>query len=300
MGERELDRSGAERDTMPVADLADPAGALDDLRRRGRVVEPAPGPRIGEQPAVHDPADQHRDAALLAGRQQLVEGVLFEERVAPGEEDGVHVGLADEAREHLRLVHAGPDSPDQALLAEPGKGRVRPVERGLPVVVRVVDQCDVDPLEPEPLQALLDRPPDAVGRIVEDDALGPGDDVEGVVAAVEALVIALVVGADCIRPAGRAGRPSSTGRRRPGCSSAQCRTDPPLRRSVAVEGSRVEVADAEVPGVTDRGPRVVVGDRREDSADRRATEPEPRDRQSRSARAGRAQRGSKAMAPSCG
>ena len=109
----------------------------------------------------------------LAGRQQLVERSLFEQRVAPGEEHRVHVGFADEAGEHLRLVHAGSDGPDHALLAEPGEGRVRPVKRGLPVVVRVVDQGDVDPVEPEPLQALLDRPPDAVSGVVEDDALGP-------------------------------------------------------------------------------------------------------------------------------
>ena len=229
MGERELDGRGAERDAVPVADLADPSGPLDNLRRRGRVVEPAPGPRVREQPAVHDPADEHRDAALLAGRQQLVEGALFEERVAPGEEDGVHVGLADEAGEHLRLVHAGPDGPDRALLAEPGEGRVRPVERGPPVVVRVMDQRDVDPVEPEPLHALLDRPPDAAGGVVEDHALRPRGDVKGVVAAVEALAVELVVGADRAR---HADQPADL-RRQDVCVALLPRNAAPNRRSDA-------------------------------------------------------------------
>ena len=59
VGERELDGRRPERDVVAGADLADPPGPLDDLGRRRRVVEAAPGARVGEHAAVHHAADEH-------------------------------------------------------------------------------------------------------------------------------------------------------------------------------------------------------------------------------------------------
>jgi hypothetical protein len=67
--------------------------------RRG-VVEPATRPRIGQDPAVHDPADQHRDPALDARRHELVQCALVEQRVAVGDQEDVHVRLAGEPGQH--------------------------------------------------------------------------------------------------------------------------------------------------------------------------------------------------------
>ena len=174
-------------------------------------------------------------------RQQLVERALVEERVAVGEQEDVHVGLAGEPREHRRLVHAGADRPDHALGAEPLEGRPRPVDRGLPVVVRVVDERDVDPVEAEPLEALLERAADAVGGVVEDESDGPGADVERVVAAVEALAVDVgVVGgsrlvadepADLGRQDERRRGADRAGPRRPVAPRRRSRRAAPCRRS---------------------------------------------------------------------
>jgi hypothetical protein len=68
MGHRELDGGGPERDLPAFADIGDPPGPFDDIRRRRRVVEPRLRRRIGQHAAVHHAGDQHRHAALRAGR----------------------------------------------------------------------------------------------------------------------------------------------------------------------------------------------------------------------------------------
>ena len=87
---------------------------------------------------------------------------LVEQRVAAGAQQDVEIGLAHEAGQHLGLVHPGADRPDHALRPQLGKRRVRLGDRGLPVFVRVVDEQDVDPVETEPLEALVDGPADRV------------------------------------------------------------------------------------------------------------------------------------------
>ncbi len=57
-----------------------------------------------------------------------------------------------------------PIGPDDPLVAQLGQRRVGLGDGLVAVVVRVVDQHDVDPVEAEPLQALLQRPPYAVGE----------------------------------------------------------------------------------------------------------------------------------------
>ena len=142
----------------------------------------------------------------------------------------------------------------------------------------------------------IDRRTPSAG-VVEDDALGPGADIEGVVAAVEALAVELVVGADRVR---RPDEPADLRREheRVARHVAQHAADAPLRRAVAVQRRRVEIADADVPGAPDHRPRVIVGDRAEQAADRRAPETEPRDARARSGRAGRARRDRRPPAPS--
>ena len=58
------------------------------------------------------------DPAFDGGREQFGERLLVEEGVAAGAQDHVDVGVADEAGEHLGLVHAGADRPDDAFGAQ--------------------------------------------------------------------------------------------------------------------------------------------------------------------------------------
>ena len=66
MSEWELDRGSPERDAVPLADCPDPLRTLEPLAVGRNVVECRPRPRIGQQPAVHRPAENHRDALLDA------------------------------------------------------------------------------------------------------------------------------------------------------------------------------------------------------------------------------------------
>jgi hypothetical protein len=66
VGERELERRRLQRHAVALADRSEPPGALDERRRREAVVVGRARPRIGEDPAVEDAAEDHGDAALEA------------------------------------------------------------------------------------------------------------------------------------------------------------------------------------------------------------------------------------------
>ncbi len=205
-------------------------GTLDHRGWGGRVVERGAGPRVGEHAAVHHAAGHHRDAPFDARRQEVGERLLVEQRVAVGEQDHVDVGLADEARQHRRLVHPRPDRADDARLAQPVERRVGALDRRLPVIVGVVDVGDVDPVEPQALEALLDRAPDAVRAVVEHDVAARGVRVERVVPAVASLVVEVLAAGEAPPSARRGDRPSSTARTR---RAAGRRGAAPIRRSAS-------------------------------------------------------------------
>ena len=102
----------------------------------------------------------------LALRQQVVERALLEQRVAPGEHDDVEVGLADEVRQHLGLVHPRAVGGDDALRAQLLERREGPVERLPVVLVGIVHEQEVDAVEPEALEAGLERGEHAVAAVV--------------------------------------------------------------------------------------------------------------------------------------
>ena len=148
--QRELHRGGTQRDAVARADRAKSLGALDQWRAArigSRSV--APGPRIRQQPAVHDAHGHDGDALLLAQRKQLVQRGLVKERVPPGHHEDIEVALASEAGEHRGLVHARADGPHHALAAQPLQRRVGAADGRLPVVVRVMDVEDVDAVQAE-------------------------------------------------------------------------------------------------------------------------------------------------------
>jgi hypothetical protein len=120
-------------------------------------------------------------------------------------------------------------------------------------------------IEPEPLQALLDRAHDAVVAVVEH---GPFRR--------RALVEA--VGPRIVAP-GAAQQAADLGRqheRSPGLA-AQEAAEPLLGEAEPVERCGVEVADAEIPGARDGRLGVGIADRREQPAERRGAEAKPRD-----------------------
>ena len=129
-----------------------------------------------------------------------------------------------------------------------------------PVVVGVVEVHDVDTFDAQPLQALVERPPDAVAaevphRPVVRHAMEDGRAGE-------------------LLGRGRAQEPTDLGRQHVAVARVLSEDGPqsPLRLAVAVLRGRVEVADASLPGVLDHRDCVGFGDGGVQAGDGRAAE----------------------------
>ena len=121
---------------------------------------------MDQDAAVEHATREDRDTAALALRQQRHGGTGVEQRVTAGDEHAVQVGAGQEPLQHLDLVHADAHGPDDTLRAKIGEGRVRLVERLPPVLVRVMDQHDVNTVDAQPAHAGLQGGEHTVPRVV--------------------------------------------------------------------------------------------------------------------------------------
>ena len=258
---RELERSRRERHAVPGADGLEPRRFLEQLARRGPVVEGRPA---GEEAAVEDAARDHGDPALRAEREQFGQRGLVEQRVPARDEEAVEVGLAREPEQHLGLVHACAHRSDHALAAQPVERGVGARDGVLVVVVRVVDVQDVDAVETEPLEALLDRAEHPVVAEVEDRIQGRDASPDR---------LARLGGRVRAQQAPDLRREHEVVARPPGEDTAEAL----LRQAEAVEGRGVEEADAPLPGQLDRRVRGLVADRLEQPAERCGAQPRARE-----------------------
>ena len=144
-----------------------------------------------------------------------------------------------------------------------------------PMLVRVMDERDVDPIEAQALQALFEGAANAIGAVVEHEADRLVADIERVVEAVEALVVDVGIRRDrrlVTDESAHLGRQDE-------CVAGptpKSLADPSLRNAVPIQRRGIEGANTEVPRMANRGDRVVVGNLREQAADRCATEAEAR------------------------
>ena len=157
VAERELQRRGRQAHAVPRAHRLDPAHPLHDLGRRRRILEIGALDRAGRKDAgVVGAADDQRDVAPLAQRQELVERRLLEQGVAAGEQESSRSRRAPRDPGSRRLVDPGADRPHRTLLAQldhrPVAARHELLDPGAPRLLRavgpdveVVDQQDVDP-----------------------------------------------------------------------------------------------------------------------------------------------------------
>ena len=178
MSERELERGGRQRNLVAGADALDLRDPLQDLWSGGRiVVHRARRGAGGENPGIVAAADDDADAAFGAARELALEHFLLEQCVAHRQKEEIDVEEVEEARNAAHGVEARPDPADHPGLAQ---FRKRPppaclevdeigVERSRIVIpgVEVVNEQDVDPVDPEPLEAVLERAHDAVVAVVE-------------------------------------------------------------------------------------------------------------------------------------
>ena len=161
------------------------------------------------------------------------------------------------------LVHTGADRPHHALLAELEQRGEGALERGLLVIVRVVDEHDIEAVESEASEAVVDRTQHAVARVVEPRRKATRHPED---AGVEV----------------RIGNESPSDLRREHefvtRVAAQDAAEPSLREPVAVERRGVEAPDACVPCRRHRRVGDVLVERGEHVAERGATQPEARHR----------------------
>src|SRR5260370_17792112 len=119
----------------------------------------------------------------------------MEERVAAGNKKDIEVACLDKPGEHGRLVHAGADGSGGAFFSQVGKGLEPGSAGSFEMVVWIVEEQDVKPVEPGPPEALRNRRHDPVVTEVPNRSYRRGVLVEGV-AGIELALIARRVGAE--------------------------------------------------------------------------------------------------------
>ncbi|BBJ45556.1 hypothetical protein SSPO_082740 [Streptomyces antimycoticus] len=276
MGEGELQGGRLDADAMPLGEFLDARDLLDDVR--GSVLVLEVGAAREDAGAVRA-ADDEVDTLLgRRGEQALQGAVVVQQRVAPGEQEGVRLRLVQVEGELNGLDAVDAEAPclDHALVAQPlqdaeGAGAGTLVD-GEPLVAvevlgDVVDPDDVEPVGAQAPQAVLDRPQGGVGRPLVHDLVGTA------VFEQTALLAEVTVGgvlhlveddathlrAEHVLVAGA-----------PGERVAEAN----LRQAGAVEGGGVVVTDAVLPGGVDGGGGLLGGDVAEHAAQRCGAEAE--------------------------
>jgi hypothetical protein len=112
MRQRKLQCGGLQRHGELLAQGFEPAHAFQHRvgRRRVVVMGPVAGARAGRKNArIERSAAEDGHAAFHAEWQQLLEGGLLEQRVAPGEQDAVELAAPEQLDAHFPFVHADAD-----------------------------------------------------------------------------------------------------------------------------------------------------------------------------------------------
>ncbi len=250
---------------MAVADRLDGIDPGDDLGRRGLVV---PGVPAGEDAGIQRAADDNRCADLLAFGQQIIERRLLEQGVAAGEQESVPIAPIQSLEQHLPLVDADADRAHRAGRSQFFERSIAAVAQsahhsrmGFPAVLHradIVHVEDVDPCQPEPLKAVLERAHDSVIGVVVDR-------IEW-----QRMAAFSVVG----RGRARTKQASDLCRQHPFVARhpAHGIADTTLGLADTVIWCRVDVGHSGRPGCTDDGFRLLPGDRDTTAAERRAAE----------------------------
>ena len=158
MAQRELQRRRRDGNVVWRAHRLERAPPHDDLVRRVLVVE---GRTSGKDAAVEHACSENRHTTRRAQRQQRVGGRPVEQRVTACEQHDVDLAARDELCRRRRDVRADADPMRQLAHDVDGASRV------VHVLLGIVQEHDVDALEPQALEAAGERALDAVGRVVE-------------------------------------------------------------------------------------------------------------------------------------
>ena len=167
MAQRELQRGRLERYAVAFTYPGEVPHPGEHVVRHDLVLVTGLRRGLSEHASVEDAAEDHADAAPCTLRQQFLRATLIEERVAACEQDAVDASVPGEPRQHSGLVHAHADGTDHAVTAQTLQRPVRTVHRLRVVIVRVVNENDVESLQAEPAEAFLDAAHDRVVGEIE-------------------------------------------------------------------------------------------------------------------------------------
>ena len=125
MGSHELDSGSTEGHTVAAAHRVEAVYPPEDVGGGASVVVPSGVDAARcEDAAVKDASQDHRDAAFLAERKQIVERILFEEGVASGQQETVKIRLLEGRKTNCRFVDAQADGSDDALIPQACQRRI--------------------------------------------------------------------------------------------------------------------------------------------------------------------------------
>src|SRR5271166_450921 len=177
--ERKLEGGGRQRHAVAGADLLDLSHPLEN-GGAGRlvIVHRARNGAGCENSRIIAAADNNADAAFGATREFAVEHVLLEQGVAHRQQEEIDVEEIKKPGNHPHHVQPGPYPLDDSLTAQfverTPAGSCELDEIGVDVrltpvapCVKIVDQQEVDAVDPEALQAVLERAHHAVIAVVE-------------------------------------------------------------------------------------------------------------------------------------
>ena len=142
------------RDSVALADRAEPPGAREDLRRGRRVFVPGIRGRAGgtEEAGVEDADRDDPGVRVAGGIQRSLQAALFQQGVPAGEHGHVDQPFTEELAKLIGAVGADPDGADHPLRPKLGQSLQASSRRSLLELVGVVRVDDVHVVQAEPTQ----------------------------------------------------------------------------------------------------------------------------------------------------
>src|ERR1700722_19346101 len=176
----ELQGRRSQGDAEILANPFDGADAREDrFRRQTVIVVSAVDRACRRDAAIVAASERDRDIPRLTERQEGIERVLFEQRVAPGEQEAIEVPFAQGLVADLPFVTADADRFDQALRPQLVERLVGTVHGGAEMrllnlrrmaeIVDVVDERNVDALERHALKAVFEGAHGPIVAVVVND-----------------------------------------------------------------------------------------------------------------------------------
>ena len=177
MRQHELQRGGRQADLIAAANLFDFSHFLPHLRTGRPIVVFGVFHRAGGQNTAIKPApDHHRGVARFTQRQEVIQRVLFQQGVAPGQQEAVKIALLQRSMAYLPFVYPHANRLHHAFIAQLRQCTVGAFHRLAEIVwlplamginITIMNKRNVDAFQRQALQAVFDRTHRAVVAVIK-------------------------------------------------------------------------------------------------------------------------------------